>query len=71
MFIDDYSLRGYLRKILEAKTRNQIVTEIKERGHKMHQYNLDRFLLGKPVSLETAKKLDAFVYRFYNGLPPE
>jgi len=71
MLIDDYSLRNYLRKILQTKTRNQIVIEIKERGEKMHQYNIDRFLLGKPVSLDTAKKLDNYVYRYFNGMPPE
>lgn len=71
MFIDDYSLRGHLRKILTMRTRNQIVQDIKERGEKMHQYNIDRFLQGKPIGLETAKKLDKYVYRFYNGLPPE
>jgi DNA-binding winged helix-turn-helix (wHTH) protein len=70
MLIDDYSLRNYLRKILDTKTRNQIVKEIQGKGYKFHQYNIDRFLAGKPVSLDTAKKLDNYVYRHFNGMPP-
>ena len=63
MYIDDYSLRAYLREALKTKTRNQIVKEIQGRGEKFHQYNIDRILLGKDVSLETAKKLDKYIYR--------
>lgn len=63
MFVDDYSLRAYLREALKTRTRNQIVKEIKGRGEKFHQYNIDRFLQGKDVSLETVKKLDKYIYR--------
>jgi len=63
MLIDDYSLRAYLREALKTRTRNQIVKEIKGRGEKFHQYNIDRFLSGKDVSLETAKKIDKYIYR--------
>jgi hypothetical protein len=44
-----------------SKTRNQIVKEIKADGVKMHQYNIDRFLANKSVSLDTVKKLDKYV----------
>jgi hypothetical protein len=63
MLIDDYSLRDCLREALKTRTRNQVVKEIKGRGEKFHQYNIDRFLAGKDVSLETAKKLDKYIYR--------
>jgi len=63
MLIDDYSLRAYLREALKTRTRNQVVKEIKGRGEKFHQYNIDRFLSGKDVSLETAKKIDKYIYR--------
>lgn len=63
MYIDDYSLRACVREVLKTKTRNQIVKEIQGRGEKFHQYNIDRFLLGKPVSLDTAIKLDKYIYR--------
>jgi hypothetical protein len=63
MYIDDYSLRAYLKEALKTRTRNQIVKEIQGRGEKFHQYNIDRFLQGKDVSLETAKKLDKYIYR--------
>lgn len=63
MYIDDYSLRAYLREALKTKTRNQIVKEIQGRGEKFHQYNIDRFLSGKDVSLESVKKLDKYIYR--------
>jgi hypothetical protein len=63
MFIDDYNLRACLIEALKTRTRNQVVKEIKGRGEKFHQYNIDRFLAGKDVSLETAKKLDKYIYR--------
>jgi hypothetical protein len=63
MLIDDHSLRNHLRDALKTRTRNQIVKEIQSRGEKFHQYNIDRFLQGKDVSLETAKKLDKYIYR--------
>jgi hypothetical protein len=63
MLIDDHSLRNYLREALKTRTRNQVVKEIKGRGETFHQYNIDRFLSGKDVSLETAKKIDKYIYR--------
>jgi hypothetical protein len=63
MLIDDHSLRDYLLEALKTRTRNQIVKEIQGRGEKFHQYNIDRFLQGKDVSLETVKKLDKYIYR--------
>ena len=63
MLIDDHSLREYLLEALKTRTRNQIVKEIQGRGEKFHQYNIDRFLQGKDVSLETAKKLYKYIYR--------
>ena len=63
MLIDDYNLRACLIEALKTRTRNQIVKEIKGRGEKFHQYNIDRFLQGKDVSLETAKKIDKYIYR--------
>lgn len=61
MLIQDDKLRKELVRLLLTKTRNQIVTEIKQSGNKFHQYNIDRFIQGKPVSVETLKKLDAYV----------
>jgi hypothetical protein len=63
MYIDDNNLRSHLIKLLKTKTRNQIVKEIHNHGLKMHQYSIDKFLQGKPVSLETVKKIDNYVYR--------
>jgi len=63
MLIDDYNLRACLIDALKTRTRNQVVKEIKGRGEKFHQYNIDRFLQGKDVSLETAKKIDKYIYR--------
>lgn len=60
-YINDDLLRDKLLKILSIKSRNQIVKEIKRTGQKMHQYNIDRFIDKKPVSLETLKKLDLYV----------
>lgn len=60
-YINDDLLRDKLIKILSIKSRNQIVKEIKLTGEKMHQYNIDRFIDRKPVSLETLKKLDLYV----------
>jgi hypothetical protein len=60
-YINDDLLRDKLLKILSIKSRNQIVKEIKLTGEKMHQYNIDRFIDRKPVSLETLKKLDLYV----------
>jgi hypothetical protein len=63
MFINDEKLRDALKDLLLLKTRNEIVTQIKLKGHKFHQYNIDRFLEGKPVSIQTLKKLDEYVTR--------
>jgi len=67
MFIDDNSLRKELKTILLTKTRNQVVKEIKARGLKMHQYTIDRFLLGALVSIKTLRTLDEYVYRQSKG----
>jgi len=56
MYIDDYTLRRLLQELLRRKTRNQIVQEIKLKGEKFHQYNLDKFLEGKDVSIPTHHK---------------
>jgi uncharacterized protein involved in tolerance to divalent cations len=61
MYIKDEELRKNLQLLLMSKTRNQIVKEIKADGVKMHQYNIDRFLANKSVSLDTVKKLDKYV----------
>ena len=61
MYIKDEELRKNLQLLLISKTRNQIVQEIKADGVKMHQYNIDRFLANKSVSLDTVKKLDKYV----------
>ena len=61
MYIRDEELRKNLKIILALKTRNQIVQAIKSKGERMHQYNIDRFLSNKPVSLETLKKIDRYV----------
>jgi uncharacterized protein involved in tolerance to divalent cations len=44
MYIDDDTLRKQLNRILLVKTRNQIVQEIKSKGLKMHQFQLNNFL---------------------------
>lgn len=67
MFIDDNSLRKELRLILETKTRNQVVQEIKKKGVKMHQYTIDRFLSGAIVSMKTLRTFDEYVYRESKG----
>lgn len=61
MLIQDELLRTRLKEILLKKTRNQIVQEIKQTGVRMHQYNIDRFIQRKPVSLATLKKIDLYV----------
>jgi hypothetical protein len=65
MYIDDYTLRRLLTELLRRKTRNQIVQEIKLKGDKFHQYNLDKFLEGKDVSLTTLQKIDKYVCKQY------
>ena len=63
MDINDEELRKKLKALLRTKTRNQIVTEIKTRTGKFHQYQIDKFLKGHDVSLTTAIKLDEYVIR--------
>jgi len=72
MYIDDDALRKQLNRILFVKTRNQIVQEIKSRGHKMHQFQLNNFLNGKDVTLSTLHKIDRYVTReiYFNNLGP-
>jgi hypothetical protein len=72
MYIDDDALRKQLQRILFVKTRNQIVQEIKSKGHKMHQFQLNNFLNGKDVTLSTLHKIDRYVTReiYLNNLEP-
>jgi hypothetical protein len=64
MLIDDYKLRQKLSVILEKKTRNQIVLDIKARGISFHQYHIDRFMSGDDVKLSTLKKIDDYVENY-------
>lgn len=61
MYIKDQELRERLKEILLLKTRNQVVKEIQEHGIKMHQFTIDRFLLNKPISVHSLKKIDNYV----------
>jgi len=63
MYINDTELRNKLKEVLRTRTRNQIVTEIKTQTGKFHQYQIDKFLQGKDISLNTAIKLDEFLIR--------
>jgi hypothetical protein len=63
MEINDTELRKKLNALLRTRTRNQIVTDIKTRTGKFHQYQIDKFLKGHDVSLSTAIKLDEYVLR--------
>lgn len=63
MTINEEELREQLRQVLKTKTRNQIVTEIKKRTGKFHQYQIDKFLLGNDITLSTAIKLDEYILR--------
>ena len=63
MYVNDTELRNKLKEVLRTKTRNQIVTDIKTRTGKFHQYQIDKFLKGHDVSLNTAIKLDEFLLR--------
>lgn len=60
-YIKDDELRNDLMELLKWKTRNKIVTEIQDKGHKMHQYHLDRFINGDDVKLSTLKKINAYI----------
>ena len=63
MTINEEELRKQLRQVLKTKTRNQIVTDIKSRTGKFHQYQIDKFLQGKDITLSTAIKLDEYILR--------
>lgn len=61
MYINDEGLRLRIKELLLLKTRNQIVTDMKDQGIKMHQYTIDRFLNRKAISLHSIKKLDDYI----------
>jgi hypothetical protein len=63
MFIQDEALRRGLKELLKTRTRNQIVTEIKERTGKFHHFQINNFLDGKDVALSTLIKLDEYLYK--------
>jgi uncharacterized protein involved in tolerance to divalent cations len=63
MYIDEGGLRKQLEMLLRTKTRNQIVQEIKSKTGKFHQYQIDKFLQGKDITLSTAIKLDEYLLR--------
>ncbi len=62
-YIKDRELRNALIEILKFKTRNKVVQEIQDKGEKMHQYHIDRFMNGGDVKLSTLKKLNAYIKR--------
>jgi hypothetical protein len=72
MYIDEGGLRKQLEILLRTKTRNQIVQEIKSNTGRFHQYQIDKFLQGKDVTLCTVVKLDNYVSReiYLNNLEP-
>jgi hypothetical protein len=72
MYIDEGGLRKQLVMLLRTKTRNQIVQEIKSNTGKFHQYQIDKFLQGKDVTLCTVVKLDNYISReiYLNNLEP-
>lgn len=63
MYIDEGGLRKQLDILLRTKTRNQIVQDIKSKTGKFHQYQIDKFLQGKDITLSTAIKLDEYLLR--------
>jgi hypothetical protein len=72
MYVDEGGLRKQLEILLRTKTRNQIVQEIKSNTGRFHQYQIDKFLQGKDVTLCTVVKLDNYVSReiYLNDLEP-
>ena len=72
MYVDEGGLRKQLEILLRTKTRNQIVQEIKSNTGRFHQYQIDKFLQGKDVTLCTVVKLDNYVSRqiYLNNLEP-
>jgi uncharacterized protein involved in tolerance to divalent cations len=63
MYVDEGGLRKQLEMLLRTKTRNQIVQDIKSKTGKFHQYQIDKFLQGKDITLSTAIKLDEYLLR--------
>ena len=63
MTINEEELRKQLMQVLKTTTRHQIVTDIKKRTGKFHQYQIDKFLQGKDITLSTAIKLDEYILR--------
>lgn len=72
MYIDEGGLRKQLEVLLRTKTRNQIVQDIKSNTGRFHQYQIDKFLQGKDVTLCTVIKLDNYISReiYLNNLEP-
>jgi hypothetical protein len=72
MYVDEGGLRKQLEMLLRTKTRNQIVQEIKSNTGRFHQYQIDKFLQGKDVTLCTVVKLDNYISReiYLNNLEP-
>jgi hypothetical protein len=72
MYIDEDGLRKQLKFLLRNKTRNQIVQEIKLKTGRFHQYQIDKFLQGKDVTLCTVVKLDNYITAeiYLNNLEP-
>ena len=72
MYIDEGGLRKQLVMLLRTKTRNQIVQDIKSNTGRFHQYQIDKFLQGKDVTLCTVIKLDNYISReiYLNNLEP-
>lgn len=72
MYIDEGGLRKQLELLLRTKTRNQIVKDIKKTTGRFHQYQIDKFLQEKDVTLCTVIKLDNYVSReiYLNNLEP-
>ena len=72
MYVDEGGLRKQLEMLLRTKTRNQIVQEIKSNTGRFHQYQIDKFLQGKDVTLCTVIKLDNYISReiYLNNLEP-
>lgn len=60
-YIKDRELRNAMFEILKYKTRNKVVREIQDKGEKMHQYHIDRFMAGDDVKLSTLRKLNAYI----------
>lgn len=60
MYIQDDELRKVIKKMLKHRTKYSIVNSIQKNGEKFQQLNLDNFLAGKPITLDTIKKLDRY-----------